>query len=78
MNTPPRPRRGAQYSFRVAGRLDDHWADWFGGFTVARGADGTTTLRGDVADQAELHGLLARIRDLGLELLAVDSGPAGK
>lgn len=66
----PRPVR---YRVRVASRLDARWADWFDGFALSAGEDGTTTLTGDVADQAELHGLLARIRDLGLDLVAVEA-----
>ena len=78
MTARPRGRRPAHYTLRVAGRLDDCWNDWFDGFTLGRDADGTTTLSGEVADQSQLHGLLDRIRDLGLELLAVDSGPVGE
>lgn len=59
------------YELRVEGHLDEHWSAWFGGLTLTREDDGTTTLRGPVTDQAELHGLLARIRDLGAPLLAV-------
>ena len=61
----------ARYELRVDGHLDDHWSAWFAGSTVVRESDGTTTLRGRVEDQAALHGLLARIRDLGLTLLSV-------
>jgi len=59
------------YELRVGGHLDEHWSAWFGGLTLHRADDGTTTLRGAVTDQAELHGLLAKIRDLGAPLLAV-------
>jgi len=59
------------YELRVGGHLDEHWSAWFGGLTLIREDDGTTTLRGAVTDQAELHGLLAKIRDLGAPLLAV-------
>lgn len=59
------------YEIRVDGRLDDHWAAWFGGLTLVHESDGTTTLVGHVADQAQLHGLLSRVRDLGLTLVLV-------
>jgi hypothetical protein len=68
------------YEIRLRGRLDQRWASWFDGMTVSTGADGTTLIRGRVADQAALHGLLARLRDLGLPLLSVTQvrpdGPA--
>ena len=65
------PRTPTHYEFRVGGHLDEHWSTWFGGLALTREDDGTTTLRGAVVDQAELHGLLARIRDLGAPLLSV-------
>src|SRR5687768_10362144 len=60
------------YRIRVRGHLDDRWSDWFGGLDLQREDDGTTLLVGPIVDQAALHGLIARIRDLGLPLLAVD------
>jgi hypothetical protein len=63
------------YEIVLDGHLDDHWSDWFGGLTVTRNDDGTSTLAGPVADQAELHGVLARIRDLGATLLGLRSVP---
>jgi hypothetical protein len=60
------------YRLRVSGHLDDRWAEWFGGLTVQRQTDGTTVLVGPVVDQAALHGVLIRIRDLGLPLLSVN------
>ena len=62
------------YHIRVRGHLDDRWSDWFEGMVIRRQDDGTTVLVGPVVDQAALHGVLARIRDLGLPLLAVDRG----
>jgi hypothetical protein len=59
------------YRLRVDGHLGAHWSPWFAGLTLIHESDGTTTLTGDVADQAELHGLLARVRDLGVTLLSV-------
>ena len=52
-------------------QLDDHWSAWFGGLTLSRGEDTTTALRGPVADQAALYGLLDKTRDLGLTLISV-------
>ena len=64
-------RRG--YRIRVAGRLDESWAAWFDGFTLVPSDDGTTTVSGLVADQAQLHGLFAKLRDLGLEIVSLDA-----
>jgi hypothetical protein len=59
------------YEIHLQGRLDRRWEAWFDEMTLTSGNDGTTMLRGEVADQAALHGLLARLRDLGLPLLSV-------
>ncbi|MGD9892889.1 MAG: hypothetical protein AB7R89_04180 [Dehalococcoidia bacterium] len=59
------------YEIRVMGHLDDHWSAWFDGMSLSRESNGTTNIHGPVADQAVLHGLLQRVRDLGLELVAV-------
>jgi hypothetical protein len=61
----------AFYRIKVKGPLDRKWADWFDGLTITPQANGETLLVGLVADQAALHGLLAKIRDLGLPLLLV-------
>jgi hypothetical protein len=61
----------AIYEIRVKGILDSKWADWFDGFTIAPQPDGDSVLTGPVADQAALHGLLSKVRDLGLPLLSV-------
>ena len=61
----------AVYHIRVKGNLDRKWSDWFDGFTITPQGDDETLLTGPVADQAALHGLLAKIRDLGLSLLLV-------
>jgi len=61
------------YEVRVAGHLDDHWATWLDDLTLARHDDGTTVLTGPIADQSQLHGLLARIRDLGIPLLSLST-----
>jgi hypothetical protein len=60
------------YEIRIKGHLDDKWADWFEGLTITRVDNGETLLRGPVSDQAALHGLLRKVRDLGLPLLAVN------
>jgi hypothetical protein len=69
----PRARAHApvRYEVRVEGHLDEHWAAWFGGPDLLHEDDGTTILRGVVADQAQLHGLLAKVRDLGAPLISV-------
>jgi hypothetical protein len=71
MNQRPGPHAPAHYELRIEGHLDEHWSAWFGGLTLIREHDGTTTLRGPVTDQAELHGLLAKVRDLGTTLISV-------
>jgi hypothetical protein len=70
----PGRRGGAppQYELRVDGHIDDRWIAWFDDLTLTRESDGTTTLRGSVLDQAALHGLLAKVRDLGVTLLSVE------
>lgn len=60
------------YQIRIEGELGQEWADWFGGFAVAREPDGVTLLTCAVADQAALHGLLRKLRDLGLPLLSIN------
>jgi hypothetical protein len=69
--TQPPVRAASTYRLRVDGHLDDHWSSWFGRFTITRETDGTTTIAGPVVDQAELHGLLVKVRDLGVTLLSV-------
>jgi hypothetical protein len=66
------PQGPVGYIVRVAGHLDAHWSAWFGDFILTREPDGTSSLRGVVADQAELHGLLVKVRDLGVTLLSVE------
>ncbi len=62
----------AMYKIRVQGALDAKWSDWFDGFTISQQVDDKTLLTGQVIDQPALHGLLAKIRDLGLPLLSVE------
>jgi hypothetical protein len=62
---------GENYEIRLEGRLEARWADWFDGLSLTQESDGTTVLRGSVVDQAALHGLLGKVHDLGLPLIAV-------
>jgi hypothetical protein len=64
-------REPGRYEIRLQGHLGARWAAWFDGLSLTHEGDGTTVLRGPVADQAALHGLLAKVRDLGLRLVAV-------
>ena len=59
------------YEIRIQGRLETRWGSWFDGLTLTTEGDGTTILRGPVIDQAALHGLLQKVRDLGLPLVSV-------
>ena len=77
MNQPLGPDAPIHYELRIEGHLDQYWSAWFGGLALIREDDGTTTLRGAVADQAQLHGLLAKVRDLGTTLISVNTIDAG-
>ena len=66
-----RPHEPVRYAIRVQARLDARWSAWFDGMNLTAGTDGTTVVEGLVVDQAALHGLLARIRDLGIPLISV-------
>jgi hypothetical protein len=59
------------YEIRLKGHLDAYWADWFDGLSLVQESDGTTVIHGPVVDQAALHGLLRKVRDLGLPLISV-------
>jgi len=63
--------RAVEYEIRLEGSLDDGWTAWFDGMQITNEPDGVTVIAGVVADQAALHGLLAKVRDLGLPLLSV-------
>jgi hypothetical protein len=71
MPAPSERTEAIVYRIRVAGRLDQRWSLWFDGFTLSADDDGCTSLTGAVADQAALHGVLMRIRDLGVPLVEV-------
>jgi hypothetical protein len=64
-------RELGQYEIRVKGHLAARWSDWFDGLSLTQESDGTSVIRGSVIDQAALHGLLSKVRDLGLPLIAV-------
>jgi hypothetical protein len=67
-----------RYEIRLEGHLDARWGSWFDGLGLTHEGDGTTVIQGPVPDQAALHGLLSRVRDLALPLISVRRvGPAG-
>ena len=65
------PPEAGRYEIRLRGRLDARWATWFDELSLSTESGGTTVLRGPVADQAALHGLLQKVRDIGLPLISV-------
>ena len=65
------------YQIRLKGHLSSQWTDWFGGLTITLEEDGDTLLTGPVVDQAALHGLLKRVRDLGMPLVSVSPVKTG-
>ena len=67
-----------RYEIRLDGHLGPRWAAWFDGLVLTNEHDGTTVISGPVIDQAALHGLLAKLRDLGVPLLSVTQLPAGE
>jgi len=76
MSNTPDPKidsaRPVIYQLRIKGQLDSHWTEWFDGLTITPGEDGDTLLTGPVVDQAALYGLLKKVRDTGLTLIAVN------
>ena len=68
---PDRYDESILYEIRVKGHLDDRWIEWFDGLSFTHDGDGTTILRGPVVDQAALHGVLRKVRDLALTLVSV-------
>ena len=66
------------YEIRLDGHLGSQWSDWFDGLTITLEDDGQTLLTGSVVDQAALHGLLKKVRDLGLPLLSVTRVESGQ
>jgi hypothetical protein len=74
--SPTTPDQAPQYEIRVAGRLASRWSAWFDGLSVAPETDGTTVLRGPVVDQAALHGVLQKLRDVGIPLVSLRQIPS--
>jgi hypothetical protein len=66
------------YEIRIKGHLDRQWTDWFGGLSITREDNGETLLTGLVIDQAALHGLLKKVRDVGIPLLSVTRVQTGQ
>lgn len=69
----PDENRPLVYQIRLKGYLSQQWREWFDGLTITLGEDGNTLLSGPVMDQAALHGILKRIRDVGMPLLSVNA-----
>ena len=67
-----------RYEIRLKGHLDSRWAAWFDGLSLTNESDGTTIIHGPVVDQAALHGLLQKVRDLGLPLVSVTQVEPGQ
>jgi len=66
------------YEIRIKGHLDDRWTDWFEGLTITLEENGNTLLTGPVVDQAALHGLLKKVRDVGMPLISVSPAQPGQ
>ncbi len=78
-NQKANPSQSIIYEIRIKGHLGHQWSDWFEGLTITLDEDGNTILTGPVVDQAALHGLLKRVRDLGMPLVSVcplENGPS--
>lgn len=71
------PGEGMLYQIRLEGHLGQQWTGWFGGLEITLEDNGDTLLTGPVVDQAALHGLLKKVRDLGLPLVSVNRKSAG-
>ena len=71
------PNEDLWYEIRVKGHLHNRWTAWLDGLELSHSEDGTTLLRGRVADQAALHGVLNKLRDIGLQLVSVEQVDPG-
>ena len=65
-----------QYEIRVKGHLNSRWAAWFDGLNLTRKEDGTTVIHGQIVDEAALHGVLQKLRDIGVPLIALTQLPS--
>lgn len=72
------PGEPTVYQIRIRGHLDSQWTDWFEGLSITPGEDGSTLLTGTVPDQAALHGLLKKVRDLAMPLISVNQLESGE
>jgi len=72
------PNRPVIYQIRLQGHLDRRWTDWFEGLTITQEKNGETLLSGTVVDQAALHGLLKKVRDLGMPLVSINRVETGQ
>jgi hypothetical protein len=70
--SPDDRHKAKRYEIRLKGHLDSSWAEWLAGMSLTHASDGITALAGPVADQAALHGLLQKLRDLGVTLISVN------
>ena len=73
----PTPSQPMVYQIRLKGHLGSQWTDWFGGLSITLEANGDTLLTGPVIDQAALHGLLKKVRDVGMPLVSVSPAEPG-
>lgn len=78
LNSPSNLSEPLVYQIRLKGQLGSEWADWFEGLSITLDEDGDTLLTGPVVDQAALHGLLKKVRDLGLRLISVNPIDPGR
>lgn len=69
----PVPDQPSVFQIRIKGHLGHEWTDWFDGMAITLEDDGNTLLTGSVADQATLHGLIKKVRDLGMPLVSINS-----
>lgn len=78
LESKPTPFQPVVYQIRLKGHLGSQWTDWFEGLTITLEEDGDTLLTGPVIDQAALHGLLKKVRDLGMSLVSVSPVETGQ